>query len=123
MWQFEHSLAFLWDWNGSGPLPALVRAVDISGPASLRTDRRMQHGAGAPVPWVQRGGGGGGAYSQEGGVCRTPKVSGGDSEPWLVDPAFVGQPLRAIQTIPKCVDTEVACETVFLKDIVMHFFI
>ena len=120
VWQFEHSLAFLWDWNESGPLPALVRAVDISGPASLRTDRRMQHGAGAPVPWVRRWGG---TYSQERGVfAGALKASGGDSELWLVDLAFVGQPLRAIQTIPKCVDTEVACETL-LKDIVMHFFI
>ena len=68
-------------------------------------------------------GGGGGTYSQERGVfAGALKASGGDSELWLVDLAFVGQPLRAIQTIPKCVDTEVACETL-LKDIVMHFFI
>ena len=53
VWQFEHSLAFLWDWNENGPFPALARAVEISGHASLRTDRQMQRGAGAPVPWVQ----------------------------------------------------------------------
>ena len=68
VWQFEHSLAFLWDWNESGPFPALARAVEISGHASLWTDRQMQHGAGAPVPWVQ-----GLTYSPERGVvCVSP---------------------------------------------------
>ena len=117
VWQFEHSLAFLWDWNESGPFPALARAVEISGHASLWTDRQMQHGAGAPVPWVQ-----GLTYSPERGVvCVSPPGV------WWRFWALAGWPGLCRTTsglsIPQCEDAEVACGNVFLRDIVMHLLI